>query len=404
MSESVQRSLATFLCLVALLAAPAWACAEGAWETTPESEAALQRGLQWLARNQGPKGTWDDKHLGLVSMGALAFMAAGHMPGRSSEFGEPVEKALNAIVSGAQPSGLINVAQGDDMYNHGLSTFVLGQAYGMSGDPRIGRALDRALRLICDSQCADGGWGYQAKSLANGHDLSLVVMQSKALRSAMDCGLKVPPEVVGKAVASVRRYYIPEGGYKPGETEADWKKRPGFFSYQVADKGRVSIAMTSCGVVCLQEFGQYDDWRIPQAMQYVRKQILGGAHEFDQQYAKARKSKPANHVPFDGYTLYYVGQALYQVGGKDWRELYPVLRDQLVKSQTKDPNNPSQDGSWQSTVWWMQGKEAQLYGTAIACFYLSIPNRYLPILQEGRIEGIEGARLKNDQSPNSNLQ
>ena len=25
------------------------------------------------------------------------------------------------------------------MYNHGLSTFVLGQAYGMTNDPRSGR-------------------------------------------------------------------------------------------------------------------------------------------------------------------------------------------------------------------------------------------------------------------------
>ena len=35
-----------------------------------------------------------------------------------------------------------------------------------------------------------------------------------------------------------------------------------------------------------------------------------------------------------------------------------------------------------------QGKEAQLYGTSIGCFTLAIPNRYLPILQEGRIESL----------------
>ena len=44
------------------------------------------------------------------------------------------------------------------MYNHGLSTFVLGQAYGMTGDPRVGPALDRALKVIDRCQCRDGGW------------------------------------------------------------------------------------------------------------------------------------------------------------------------------------------------------------------------------------------------------
>ena len=373
------------------LAAPANVRAEGAWETTPASEAALERGLEWLAKNQGSQGNWDDKEIGLVSMGALAFMSAGHMPGRSSKYGDNVQRALDFVVRSAQPSGLLSQTAGHEMYNHGLSTFVLGQAYGMTGDARVGRSLDRALQLICDSQCADGGWGYQAKSLSAGHDLSLVVMQAKALRSAMDSGLKVPPEVISKAVASARRYYLPEGGYKPGETEEDWKKRPGYFSYQVADKGRVSIAMTAAGIVCLQEFGQYDDWRIRQAMIYLRQQIEKGDQEFDQQYTGARlkgSHKPSNHIPFDGYTLYYVGQALYQVGGKDWKDLYPILRDQIVKLQEPERKKNRGDGSWQSTVWWMSGKQAQLYGTSIACFYLSIPNRYLPILQEGRIEGL----------------
>ena len=161
----------------------------------------------------------------------------------------------------------------------------------------------------------------------------------------------------------------------------------------MADTGRVSIAMTAAGVVCLQEFGQYDDWRIKQSMLYIRRKIKEGNADFDRQYKETRRGmsrgRPANHVPFDSYTLYYLGQAIYQVGGQDWKDLYPLLRDELVKSQTHQPDKPGQDGCWQSTVWWMAGKEAQLYGTSVACFYLAIPNRYLPILQEGRIEGLE---------------
>src|ERR1043165_4203371 len=74
-------------------------------ELTTESEAALNRGLEWLAKNQGPKGNWESNDLGLVSMGALAFMAAGNAPNRG-KYGKEVAKALEFVVENATPSGL----------------------------------------------------------------------------------------------------------------------------------------------------------------------------------------------------------------------------------------------------------------------------------------------------------
>jgi hypothetical protein len=38
----------------------------------------------------------------------------------------------------------------------------------------------------------------------------------------------------------------------------------------------------------------------------------------------------------------------------------------------------------------VSGKPGTLYGTAVAVFVLAIPNRYLPILQEGRIDEMQG--------------
>src|SRR5882724_8564683 len=128
--------IVAFLSLsLALSPQPAWAAGE--WEITRDSEAALERGLMWLAATQGPDGNWETKDLGLVSMGALAFLASGHTPGHG-RFGEPLARALNYVLKNAKPSGLLNIAEDQhDMYNHGLSTFVLGQAYGMTDDPRL---------------------------------------------------------------------------------------------------------------------------------------------------------------------------------------------------------------------------------------------------------------------------
>jgi hypothetical protein len=358
-------------------AQPAWAQAED--ELTPQSEAALERGLDWLARNQGPEGNWGSSDLGLVSMGALAFMSAGHAPGRG-KYGKELDKALDYVVSRAKPSGLLNIADGQrDMYNHGLATFVLGQAHGIttSKDRKLNRVLDSALKLIANTQCEDGGWDYKAHRQQNGHDLSLAVMQAKALRSAVDSGLEVPPEVIDLAIRSVREHYAPQGGRNL--TESEQQKMPGQFTYSKGGGGG-TIAMAACGVVCLQEFGQYDDWRIPKNMEVI------GAAIRDVPRPRNRDGS----MPFDAYTLYYVGQALYQVNGEHWKDNYPKLRDYLIDSQVGDQNNSGAGGSWRDHGarggGRVGGREGELYGTSVACFILAIPNRYLPILQEGKIE------------------
>jgi hypothetical protein len=348
--------------------------AEGQWEITAESEQALNRGLGWLARNQGPEGNWESNDLGLVSMGALAFLSAGHTPG-VGPYGKNVERALNYVLKSAKPSGLLNIADPQrDMYNHGLSTFVLGQAHGMTADARISPVLDRALKLIANTQCHDGGWDYRAKAQPKGHDLSLSVMQAKALRSAVDSGLEVPPEVIDLAIKSVREHYQPAGVPRTAG-EAEQRKVAGQFSYDKGG-GQATIAMSAAGVVCLQEFGQYDDWRIAKNMDVITAAI------------KEQKSAGRNgQVPFDGYTLYYVGQALYQGGGQNWIEFYPKLRDHLVAGQIIEAGNSQRDGEWISGGH-VGGRPGELYGTSVGCFVLAMPNRYLPILQEGKIDSL----------------
>src|SRR5262245_20036819 len=243
-------------------------------EVTPQGEVALGRGLAWLAKNQGAEGGWGSKDVGLVSMGSLAFMSAGHAPGRG-QYGRELDKALEFITSRSRPSGLLNISDAQrDMYNHGLATFVLGQAHGMttSKDRKLNRVLDNALKLIASTQCEDGGWDYRAQRQHTGHDLSLAVMQAKALRSAVDSGLEVPPEVIGLAIRSVRDHYATKGGR--GLPEAEQQRFPGQFTYSKGGGGG-TIAMAAAGVVCLQEFGQYDDWRIARSMEVVQSAVQG---------------------------------------------------------------------------------------------------------------------------------
>ena len=369
----MRRSLFCIFLIVTLSANPV--LAEGEWEVTPASERALDKGLQWLAHNQGRQGNWESNDLGLVGLGALAFLSAGHLPSRG-KYGDVVEQALQYVVRNAKPSGVLNIsAQQRDMYNHGLATFVLGQAYGMSNDPTLSKVLSRSLSVIADTQANDGGWDYRARRTSYGHDLSLVVMQAKALRSAVDSGFEVRRDVIQRAIESVRKKYKASSGIRD-QTDPRIKEGPGQFTY---DGNRGTIAMAAAGVVCLQEFGQYDDWRIEKNMELISREIkkLG------------TPKKNNRRVAWDAYTLYYVGQALYQVGGEYWKECYPLLRDHLVISQFESPGNPAEDGYWRDPRYVTSGKPCQLFGTSVACFILAMPNRYLPILQEGKIESLK---------------
>ncbi len=350
--------------------------AQGAWEMTPESERASELGLEWLAANQGRSGNWGSNDLGLVSLGVLAFLSAGHMPDRGP-YGENISLGIKYIISNAKPSGLLNISgEKRDMYNHGLATFVLTQAYGMSPDPEVGKVLDRALQLISDVQCDDGGWDYIAKRQSRGHDLSITVMQAKALRGAMDVGMEVPPRTVELAISSVRGKYKVTGGQDgKGNLYGDdpLAARPGVFTYE---GNRVTTAMASAGAVCLQEFGRYEDFRIYRSMDYVMEQI---------EQEKGKWKNRDGKVPFDAYTLFYVGQSLYQVGGERWQVGYPPIRDGLVNKQRLDGGERMR-GSWEAAKH-VGDTPGRLFGTATAVFVLNIPNRYLPILQQGELEG-----------------
>jgi hypothetical protein len=182
----------------------------------------------------------------------------------------------------------------------------------------------------------------------------------------MDIGLEIPPSTVEMAIASVVKRYKPSGnpdGKKYGDDPM--AGRPGAFTY---NGSRTTTAMAAAGVVCLQEFGQYGDFRIQRSMDVVCRDI------------KKSMSVRSGHIPFDAYSMYYVAQGLYQVGGPRWREHFPLIRDAIVKSQTRSESSDT-NGSWEGGR--VGGVPGKLFGTSVAVFALSIPNRYLPILQQG---------------------
>lgn len=195
---------------------------------TPESEAAVARALEWLARHQYADGSWNFDHrdggrcrgkcgqpgsmtnarVAATALALLPFLGAGETH-RQGKYRRPIENGLRFIVANIQPGpeGSGDLTQGlGTMYQHGLASIALTEAYAMTEDRQLvapAQALVRYIVLAQDPQ--GGGWRYFPRSPG---DTSVVGWQLMALKSAQLAYLEVPPQTldgVTKFLDSVAR-------------------------------------------------------------------------------------------------------------------------------------------------------------------------------------------------------
>ena len=305
---------------------------------TPETDQAIERGLRWLASQQNADGSFGNGgyHVAVTSLGGLAMMASGSSPGRGP-YGPHIDRALLYVMNNTAPSGFICEGGGlanSPMYGHGFGTLFLAEAYGMTHRPEIREKLEKAVRLIVDTQNRDGGWRYQpVKADA---DLSVTICQINALRAARNAGLYVPRETVERCIKYVKRSQNPDGGFK----------------YMIQG-GPSGFPRSAAGVVALYSAAVYDAKEVDSGISYLKRLMP--------------EIKLGQRSPHYFYGHYYAAQAMWIRGGEDWAMWYPAIRDELVHRQIDK-------GSWVDGF----GNE---YGTAMALIVLQMPNSYLPIFQ-----------------------
>jgi len=309
---------------------------------TTETDQAIQSGLAWLARNQSSDGSFGSStyrgNIAVTSLAGLAFMSSGSSPGRGP-YGAQIDKALLYVMENTSPSGFIAVVGASThgpMYSHGFGTLFLAEAYGMTHRPEIREKLQKAVRLIIDTQNNEGGWRYQP--VRRDADLSVTICQINALRAARNAGLFVPKETVDACIRYVKMSQNADGGFR----------------YMLQGGATSEFPRSAAGVVALQSAGEYDSKEIRDGVAYMR-QINHGL----------RPSRRNNHY-FYGH--YYAAQAMWIQGGEAWTEWYPAIRDELLRRQ-------SPSGSWPDVG------VCSEYGTAMALIILQIPNNFLPIFQ-----------------------
>src|SRR5271170_1077379 len=269
------------LCLPALFAEP-YVFADDAVPANVQS--AVDSGLTFLVSQQQDDGSFP-AGLGakpaVTSLAIMAFLARGYTPAHGP-YHKVIDKAINWVISIQQPDGYIVQDQGQ-MYDHGISTVMLTEVYGMvdpSQQPRVAAALSKALRLILTAQNdsgsdADGGWRYQPNS--NDADISCSGWQLMALRGAADCGAALPPDAIRRGIEFVERDACPQGG----------------FAYMIG--GGPNQARSGTGILALELLGRHDDPAVTDAGDWLLANPL------------------RTNSDFYYYAVYYCSQAVNQL-------------------------------------------------------------------------------------------
>jgi len=319
------------------------------------SEAAVERGLEWLARHQAVNGSWQFDLSGCRCDGAcrdpgtlssstastaialLPFLGAGHthLDGRHQQ---TVSRGIYYLLSRME-----RTARGGDfsegtMYGHGVTTLVLAEALGMTKDEALVRPVQEAVRFIETAQdMHSGGWRYLPGQAG---DITVTAWQIAALKSARMCGLEAPSPTIEAARRFLDRVQTLDGaayGYRSPAAQP---------------------CTSAIGLLCRM----YTGWNADH--ETLRRGVTALA-------------KPGPD-PGAIYRNFYLSQTLLQMNHPVWPRWNAKNRDQIVAQQMRVAHEA---GSWFFTDH-KTAPGGRLAHTALAVLTLEVYYRLLPIYRE----------------------
>ena len=322
------------------------------------SEAAVARGLEWLARHQAADGSWRFDLSGCRCDGAcgqpgsvasttaatgialLPFLGAG----QTHEEGvhrETVTRGLYYLMSRmrATPRGG-DLSEGT-MYGHGVATLALAEALGMTADRMLVPYVRDGVRFIETAQdLHGGGWRYLPGQAG---DTTVTAWQLAALKSASLAGVAVPSPTLDGVSRFLDRVQVRSGeGY-------------GYLAPQ--DRSCTSAIGLLCRV--------YTAW--------PEEAVI------DRGLARLAKPGPDREAVYQNF---YLSQALLLRSHPAWPRWNKRNRDQLVARQARAGHEA---GSW-SFADPDTAPGGRLGHTALAILTLEVYYRLLPIFSADAAE------------------
>lgn len=301
-----------------------------------ETERAVARALEWLKRAQESDGRWSSKKNGgevnadtaMTGMALLCFLSAGHTHTQDGPYRETVSRAIEHLVSRQQADG--DLAPDETMYGQTIASVALCEAYAMTHDARLARAVKLAVEFVdASARSNDGSAGRT----------SVLGWQVMAMESARRAGVKTSNITFDAA----RRWLdsVASAG------------APGRYAYQRGQAA--SPAMTAEAMFVQQLLGRGSG---EARMQDSARFIL--------------EAKPRWQDGAPTHYWYYATLAMFQQQGEAWREWNDALVPELLSHQRTEGELA---GSWDPQDRWSK-LCGRVHQTAVCTLSLEVYYRY----------------------------
>jgi len=308
-----------------------------------------ERGLEWLASNQSPEGTWDSSGgysgPGINGMCVMAFLASGEDP-NFGPYSENIRRAVrNMIQSQSEATGFFGGGGHGSMYQHGFAMLGLSEVYGVldedslwDGDANtashrtIGKSLELAVRATVTSQKNNqwNAWRYSPEATDADTSVSGAVLMG--LLAARNAGIKVPDDGIDKALDYFKSMTTNRGevGYSG-----------------VGGGGSNNLKSIAALVFAIGKRKNLEEYKA------VLERVAGNLEQDEYSYPE--------------YYRYYTAQALFQGDFESWNKWNLKTARQLKDLQSDDGSFQSQMGSG--------------YGTSMSLLAMALNYRFLPIYE-----------------------
>ena len=333
--QTLFRTLALGWILPGLILVAPWRAAAqelfegGAEGLPPDIERLYTKGLHYLVRTQNDKGCWSDmqgSQPAVVSLAILSMLAHGE-DANSGPYSRTIRRGLDYILGQMnKETGYI----GNTMYNHGFSTLALAESYGAVNDPRLGPALQEAVKLILNAQARNGlgAWRYSPES--RDADTTVSGAQMVALFAARNAGIGVPEEAIQKGIKFFLRCQSGDGG----------------FGY--TGPGGSNAPRSAIGALVFLLAKQKNSIPCKAAVRYLNQTPVAESHYYH-------------------YFLYYASQTYFHASIEAWEQWNKMNLTMLRNTQKAD-------GGW-------DGSQGTTFSTATSLLSAALNYRYLPIYE-----------------------
>ncbi|MEM6674967.1 MAG: prenyltransferase/squalene oxidase repeat-containing protein [Planctomycetota bacterium] len=345
------------------------------------TEQAIKDGLEWLKNHQDQDGMWDNdefmKHdpsndkcdgagdpihdVGVTGLALLAFLGDGHTM-TLGLYKDVVKRGIKWLMDEQdRETGLFGEELGHAfLYDHAIASLAFTETFYLDKAIILKSKAQKAMNYISRARNPYGVWRYEVPPDGE-NDTSVTGWMVFAMKSAEEGKLKIDREAYTAAIqwfdemtdpATARVGYLEVGSPSSRVT--------GLNNQYPTDKGE---ALTAVALLCRFFLGQVPD---EEPMMEKHAELL----------LKTLPKWEPEELGCDMYYWYYGTYAMYQMGGKYWKEWRKALEPAVLSSQRKDG---SSKGSWDPVgPWGYSG--GRVYSTATMVLCLEAYYRYARVL------------------------